>query len=340
MSKRKFNKKALMLGVITTSLLTGVVNVGATELTPNSKSVGKNSLTRDEYMLKNYAQPVILLHGFGGDGKTFRSTLGDYEHGNTSNESGLTGVKPKFYKKVDGVDIYNSGQDATVVVSDSKKAVYVDVPSKGESKEIVEVIFKKNKENLVTQQKYFKLAVSTLEKYYKTKGKSILRVNLVGEGMGGLTVSKYALDTKRSAHTVKDVPFVRSITTFQTPFLGVEMDWKNTCTSYNCTSAYRDLVNVSPYVSEWFYTNMINPTKRLSPNTLLTSVYVPDLYYGQGDTVGSYVKAGSAQGIKYLADKKATDLSVFASTGRSDVLDNSFAIAKLRAIIDNFSGGF
>lgn len=269
MYKRKGGSKLLIASLVLASLaINGGVSTSETVFASsgNIKIHQRVGITPP----KDTVQPTVFMHGYKGGGETFRATFSNYGH--KKGEFGLENVKSTYYKTVNGEKLYKSGQDGIIFIDYKGEGKLYDLPAYGKLDNVFEIVFQDDTASLITQQKYFKTALAELEKYYKTKGKSIYRLNLVGHSMGGLTVAKYALDNRnRIVNKKYDIPYIKSLTTFNSPFGGADSVLLFPC-KLACGSnpAAKDLTRVTNSIIEWFYNDTMVITHRIHKNTTVT----------------------------------------------------------------------
>ncbi|MDZ5470406.1 alpha/beta hydrolase [Bacillus sp. 31A1R] len=124
-------------------------------------------------------KPTILLHGLNGGSDTYKVMKKSYEDINYAvgevlvNKNG--GIKTTKVAKVTKTIIHGPGnEDGRGVVTPL----------------VVSVVFENNKDSIANQAKWVKKVLTEVKKTYRTN-----KVDIIAHSMGGLTATKYILDT-------------------------------------------------------------------------------------------------------------------------------------------------
>ncbi|MCI2254558.1 alpha/beta fold hydrolase [Domibacillus sp. PGB-M46] len=137
--------------------------------------------------------PTIIMHGFTGDAKTFKTMRQVYKQNGTIGENYGELTMSKDGKKITGhlkrVDVAGPGEE-------------------GYTRPVVNFLFKDNTASLQKQTVWFKDMVNYTKNFYGAK-----KVNIIGHSMGGLVATRYIVDTGG-----KDI---NKLVTLDSPILGV-----------------------------------------------------------------------------------------------------------------------
>ncbi|MEH7116857.1 alpha/beta hydrolase [Neobacillus vireti] len=235
-------KKKLSISVIAVIALVAVIlgiqmNKGEHRVTPTTKIASERIVSSPV--------PTVFIHGYLGGLKTFETMLKNY-----------------YLRDKDNSNI------VTIAVQPDGKLVYQANTVKMVKHPLIKVYFENNKASVDQQLKWTEAVMRKVAVLYKTTN-----VNIVAHSMGGITATKYIIDTSND----KRYPKVDQFVTLSSPIKG----WKKTTVT---NPAERDLLPGSAVLTE-IYNN-----RDQFPSTV-------DVFSAYG-TRDALVTADSAKGLK------------------------------------------